>query len=91
MRDKPLIIVGDFNQRTDQERGVSHQLLSALRNKFPAHMAIVTVGLGHRGRRHLDHLVSSNDLVAESLSVISKMGGKTELSDHQGVATILPA
>ena len=31
VRDRPLVIAGDFNQRIGQERGVPHRLRSALR------------------------------------------------------------
>ena len=89
MRDRPLIIVGDFNQRMIRRNFVPRKLRSALRDAIPEHMTLATAVLGHRGRRIIDHLVLSDDLAAESLSVISNIDGKSNLSDHLGVAGTL--
>ena len=41
------------------------------------------------GERRLDQLPLSEDLAAESISVIGNMFGERELSDHSGVGAVL--
>ena len=62
---------------------------SALRDAIPEYLTIATSSLGHKGRRSIDHLALSEELAAESLSVISNIAGDRKLSDHFGVAAIL--
>jgi endonuclease/exonuclease/phosphatase family metal-dependent hydrolase len=89
MHDRPLIIVGDFNQRIGQASSAPRRLRSALQSVLPEDMTIATAALGHRGRRCIDHMVLSAELVAESLSVIGNMAGERKLSDHSGTSAIL--
>lgn len=89
IQNRPLIVVGDFNQRIGQGQFVPRKLRSALQSAMPEHMTIATSALGHRGRRCIDHMAVSEDLVAESLCVISNMAGEKELSDHCGIAAVL--
>ena len=89
MQDRPLIVVGDFNQRIGQGQFVPLKLRSALESAMPEHMTIATSALGHQGRRCIDHMAVSADLVAESLCVISNMAGEKELTDHYGIAAVL--
>ena len=84
-QDRPLIIVGDFNQRIGQGGFVPPNLRSALQSAMPEYVTIATSALGHRGSRSIDR----EDLAAESLSVISNMLGERELSDHSGVGAVL--
>ena len=88
-QDRPLIIVGDFNQRIGQGKFVPPNLRSALQSVLPEHMTIATSALGYRGGRYIDHMALSEDLAAEYLSVISNMLGERELSDHSGVGAVL--
>ena len=84
--------MGDFNQRIRQGAFVPSHLGVALRNALPESMTIATSALlGARGIRSIDHITLSEDMAAESLSVISNMYGKTELSDHFGVVANLSA
>ena len=89
MHDRPLIIVGDFNQRIGQGGGVPAKLRSALQSVLPEDMAIATAALGHRGRRCIDHMAVSAELVAESLSVIGNIADERKLSDHCGTGAVL--
>ena len=89
VQDRPLIVMGDFNQRIGQGKFVPHYLQSALQDAMPEHLTIATSALGHRGRRCIDHMVLSEEFAAESLCVISNITGESKLSDHCGVAAIL--
>ena len=89
MHDRPLIIVGDFNQRIGQESSTPRRLRSALQSVLPEDMTVATAALGHRGRRCIDHMAVSADLVAESLSVIGNIADERKLSDHSGTGAVL--
>ena len=89
VHDRPLIVMGDFNQRIGQGESVPSYLRSALQDAMPKHMTIATSALGHRGRRSIDHVVLSEELAVESLSVVSNIAGESKLSDHFGVGAIL--
>ena len=84
-----LIIMGDFNQRVGQYGSTPLKLRSALQAVFPPRMSIATSVIGFRGRRTIDHVVLTEDMAAESLSVISNVHGKRKLSDHFGIAATL--
>ena len=88
-QDSSLIIVGDFNQRIGQGGFVPPNLRWALQSAMPEYVTIATSALGYRGSRCIDHMALSEDLAAESLSVIGNMLGERELSDHFGVGTVL--
>ena len=89
VQDRPLIVMGDFNQRIGQGKFVPHYLQSALQDAMPEHMTITTSALGHGGRRCIDHMALSEEFAAESMSVISNIAGDSKLSDHFGVAATL--
>ena len=89
VQDRPLIVMGDFNQRIGQGKFVPHYLQSALQDAMPEHMTIATSALGHGGRRCIDHMALSEEFAAESLWVISNVAGESKLSDHCGVAATL--
>ena len=48
-------------------------------------MTIATAAIGFQGRRSIDHIVLSDDLAAEKISVISNIHDGRKLSDHFGV------
>lgn len=89
VQGRPLIVVGDFNQRIGQGKFVPPGLRSALRDAMPDYLTIATSALGYRGSRSIDHMALSEELTAESLSVIGNMAGERKLSDHCGVGAIL--
>ncbi|MCY3545203.1 MAG: endonuclease/exonuclease/phosphatase family protein [Chloroflexi bacterium] len=90
MPDMPMIVVGDFNQSIGQKRYAPPLYMrAAVQDATPRHMTIATSALGYDGRRTIDHTALSNDLAAESLSVISNKHGDVELSDHFGTAATL--
>ena len=91
VQDRPLIVMGDFNQRIGQGKFVPHYLQTALQDAMPEHMTIATSALGHGGRRCVDHMALSEEFAAESLCVISNVAGDSKLSDHCGVAATLSA
>ena len=86
-----LIVMGDFNQRMTQQGYTPVELRMALRRAIPDGMTIATSTLGHQGRRSIDHIALTDDLVAESLGVISNMNGERRLSDHFGIFAELSA
>ena len=89
MPDRPLIIVGDFNQRIGQDGSVPRKLRSELQSVMPEDMTIATSALGYGGRRCIDHMALSAELVAEALSMIGNMVGERKLSDHSGAGAVL--
>ena len=86
---KRLVVMGDFNQRIGQSGTTPLRLRSALQRAFPARMTIATAALGFQGRRTIDHIALTEDLAAESLSVVSNIHGESRLSDHFGIAATL--
>ena len=86
-----LIVVGDFNQRIDQGSNTPVRLRAALQSVFAGRLTVATAALGLQGRRSVDHIALSHDLVVGSLGVISNFDGETKLSDHFGVIADLHA
>lgn len=87
---KHLIIMGDFNHCLEPQRRPSSskraQARSALEKAIPTGMTIVTKGLKFKGKRGVDHVVLSEDLVAECRDTISNIADDgVLLSDHFGV------
>lgn len=80
-----LILMGDFNQRLVGRSSVPSDIRSALKDAVPSGITIATSTLGYQGRRAIDHIALSDDLVAESLGVISNIDGHRQLSDHFGI------
>ena len=86
-----LIVMGDFNQAIGSGSRARHDLRLALQNAFPASMTIATSDLALQGRKSIDHIALSNDLVVGSLDVISNIHEGRKLSDHFGVVADLSA
>ena len=84
-----MVVMGDFNQRIGLRSTAPVKLRLALLSAIPPRMTIATATLGFQGRRTIDHIVLTDDLVAESLSVISNIHGESKLSDHFGIAATL--
>lgn len=84
-----MIVMGDFNQRIGPYSSAPVKLRSALLSAVPPRMAIATAALGFQGRRTIDHIALTEDMVVESLSVISNIHGESRLSDHFGIAATL--
>ena len=94
----PLIVMGDFNQQIGQRRNpyppLSQPVRCALQETMqagrPPGLTIATAGLGLRGRRAIDHIAISGDLVAESLATVDNVTQEGRiLSDHFGVVAQL--
>ena len=83
------MVVGDFNQPIAQSGNVPTSLRAKLGCAFPPRMTIATAGLGHLGKRTIDHIALGADLTAESLSVISNINQTRRLSDHFGISAQL--
>ena len=83
---KRLIVMGDFNQTIGSGSRARLELQLALQNAFPPSMRIATSDIAFEGRRSIDHIAMSEDLVVESLGVISNIHDGRNLSDHFGVA-----
>ena len=88
---KRLIVMGDFNQAIGTGSRARPELQVALKNAFPPSMKIVTSDLAFQGRKSIDHIALSNDLVVGSLDVISNIHEERKLSDHFGVVADLSA
>ena len=80
-----LIVLGDFNQRIGQGSATPHRLRSALQESLPTGLTIATAALGMHGKRSIDHIALSADMVVESLGVVSNLHRLHKLSDHFGV------
>ena len=91
MSAQRLIVMGDFNQIIGPGSRAGRERQAALLAAFPASMTIATSAVGHEGRKGVDHIALSDDLVAESLGVISNVHGERRLSDHFGVTAALSA
>ncbi len=89
MPKKRLIVAGDFNQRFPRSRHTPENVHQALQSAIASRLTIATVGLGFDGKRTIDHIALSDDLMAESLTVISNIDGQKKLSDHFGVVANL--
>ena len=79
---KCLIVMGDFNQTIGSGSRARLALQLALQNAFPPSMRIATSDIAFEGRRSIDHIAMSEDLVVESLGVISNIHDGRRLSDH---------
>ena len=86
-----LILMGDFNQRLVGRSNIPIDVRTALEQAIPPGVTVATSTLGYQGRRTIDHIALSDDLVVESLGVISNIDGSRELSDHFGVFAYLSA
>ena len=86
-----LIVMGDFNQIIGPGSRAGRERQAALLAAFPASMTIATSAVGHEGRKGVDHIAISADLVAECLGVISNVHGERRLSDHFGVTAAVSA
>ena len=80
-----LVVVGDFNQRIGQRSSTPLRLRAALQSTLGPNLPTATISLGLQGRRTIDHIALSEDLVAESLGVISNVHQDGDLSDHFAV------
>ena len=88
---KRLIVVGDFNQAIGPGSRAPRKLRSALLDALPPGMTIVTSALAFQGRKCIDHIALSEDLLFGSLGVISNEHAGKKLSDHFGVVADLSA
>ena len=86
-----LILMGDFNQRLVGRSNIPSDIRSAIGEAIPPGVTVATSTLGYHGRRTIDHIALSDDLVVESLGVISNIDGSRKLSDHFGIFAYLSA
>ena len=80
-----LIVMGDFNQRISQQGHTPLDLRMAIRRAIPTGMTMATSTLGKQGRRSINQIVLTDDLVAETLGVISNSFDDRRVSDHFGI------
>ena len=88
---KRLIVMGDFNQAIGTGSRAPVDLRLALKEAFLPSMKIATSDLAFQGRKSIDHIAMSNDLVVGSLDVINNIHEGRKLSDHFGVVADLSA
>ncbi|MDE2780569.1 MAG: endonuclease/exonuclease/phosphatase family protein [Chloroflexota bacterium] len=86
-----LVVMGDFNQVIGPGSRAPLRLRSALTLAFPTGIRIVTPDLEFQGRESIDHIAVSDDLVVESVGIVSNLHGDRKLSDHYGVFADLAA
>jgi len=84
-----VVLVGDFNQRLGGRSNVPLRLREKLRQGLPSTMTVVTAATEFAGRRTIDHIVVSNDLIAGAIDIIDDCDGARRLSDHFGVVADL--
>ena len=84
-----LVVVGDFNQRIGQRSSTPLRLRAALQSTLGPNLPTATISLGFQGRRTIDHIALSEDLVAKSLGVIGNVHQDGNLSDHFAVVADL--
>ncbi len=85
----PLVVAGDFNQRTPRVKGANRRVAEALAATF-ADLDIVTAGqLPGCDRPGIDHVACSAGLVAERVWGWRSDEGGRRLSDHDGAAADL--
>ena len=80
-----LVIMGDFNQVIGAGSRAPRVLQSALQAAFPPGMTVVTTELAFGERKTIDHIAVSDDLLTESLGVLSNAHDGRKLTDHFGV------
>lgn len=86
---RPTIVMGDFNQVIGQGARAPVHLREALKDAFSPSMTIVTADISFEGRRNIDHIALSTDLVCNSVEPISNIHDGKKLSDHYGIAAIV--
>lgn len=88
---RPLVLLGDFNQQVGQTGYAPRALRETLRTALSERLTIATSALGFDGRRVIDQIAISEDLSAQSLSLISRYCSDESLTDHVGVFADLGA
>lgn len=78
------IVTGDFNQVIGMGSRAPQRLRSALLGALGG-MTIATSDVVSDGRRSIDHIALSADLMAGSTGAVSNVHGEKRLSDHFGV------
>ncbi len=86
-----VIVMGDFNQVIGEASRAPAKLQQALQDALLSGMAIATADIEFEGRRNIDHIALSADLVAQSIEAISNRHDGRDLSDHFGVAASVAA
>ena len=86
-----LVLLGDFNQQVGQTGYAPGPIRDTLRTALPERITIATSALGFDGRRVIDQIAISEDLSAQSLSLISRYCSDKPLTDHIGVFADLGA
>ena len=89
--DAPLIVLGDFNQVIGVGARAPLHLREALKDAFSSNLRIVTADVTFEGRRNIDHIALSGDLVCESVEPISNVHDDRRLSDHYGIVAEVSA
>ena len=84
-----VVLLGDFNQRLSGKSNVPLRLREKLRQAVPPTMTVATAETEFAGRRTIDHIAVSDDLIARSIGTISNIDGERRLSDHFGVVADL--
>ena len=83
------LLIGDFNQRLSGRSNVPLRLRDKLQQALPPAMTVTTADTEFSGRRTIDHIVVSNDLIAGAVDIIDNWDGNRRLSDHFGVVADL--
>ena len=79
-----LIVAGDFNQIVGLGSRAPRRLRSALLGALEG-MTIATSDVVFDGRRSIDHIALSADLMARPAGAVSNAHGEKRLSDHFGI------
>jgi len=85
------ILVGDYNQRFPKRQNTPPEVFVDLQRAVASKMTIATSAVGFQGKRTIDHLALSEDLVIENVRVLSNLDEQRQLSDHFGIVADVSA
>jgi endonuclease/exonuclease/phosphatase family metal-dependent hydrolase len=85
----PTVVIGDFNQRIPKRSATPPNAFAELERVIASRFTIATSGVGFQGKRAIDHVALSADLVVEHMKVISNLEGQAKLTDHIGIVAEL--
>ena len=89
-----LVLMGDFNQKIAKpgrrQSGAVGQRAALLKRAIPCGVKVATDEFVHEGRRSIDHIALSVNLLPRGIEPISNRFGSRRLSDHAfGLAAIV--
>jgi len=84
-----LVLLGDFNQRVGEIGRAPRELREKLGAVLSPHMTIATGALGFDGRRVIEHIAMSEDMSAQSVTLIGNFHDDQQITSRAGVVADL--